>query len=182
VATVLPWGEPLSVEDLDSMPDDGHRYELIDGVLVVTPAPAVPHQVVVGGVLRALWHAHTEDTIVLPAPVDWVPGPSTLLQPDVVVAERGEAGEPRLTRPPLLVVEVLSPSTRRYDLGSKGLAYAGYGVPAYWVVDPEPPVTLLVFRSGGDVHTEVARVQGEEAYRATVPFEVTIVPARLADL
>jgi Uma2 family endonuclease len=112
VATALPWGEPLTVDDLETMPDDGHRYELIDGVLV----------------------------------------------------------------------DVLSPSTRRYDLGSKGLAYAGYGVPAYWVVDPEPPVTLLVFGPRGDAYREVARVEGEEAYRATLPFEVTIVPARLADL
>ena len=164
------------------MPDDGHRYELVDGSLLVTPAPAVAHQVIVAGLVRLLWEAHPPTTVVLPAPVDYVPEPTTVLQPDVVVAERQEASERRLTRVPLLVVEVLSHSTRRHDLGSKRMAYAGYGVAAYWLVDPEPPVTLTVLHLAGDRYTEVARVVGDDDYRASLPFEVTIVPARLADL
>jgi len=184
VAIALPWGRPLTYDDLEATPEDGHRYELLDGVLVVTPAPAVPHQVVVSGVFRALWDAHPSTTLILPAPVDWVPEPMTVLQPDVVVVGRDEAGQRKLTRVPLLVVEVLSPSTRRHDLGSKRLAYAGYGVPAYWVVDPEPPVTMVVFGPvpENDGYVEMARVAGDESFQATVPFHVTIVPARFADL
>ncbi len=184
MAIALPWGRPLTYDDLQGTPDDGHRYELVDGVLIVTPAPTARHQVVVLGVARALWEAHPAATAVLPAPVDWVPEPMTVLQPDVVVVEREEAGEPKLTRVPLLVVEVLSPSTRRHDLGSKLLAYAGYGVPAYWVVDPEPPVTLVVFGPGPESATfvETTRVAGDELFRATVPFDITLVPALLADL
>ncbi|MFN2607157.1 MAG: Uma2 family endonuclease [Acidimicrobiales bacterium] len=83
-----------------------------------------------------------------------------------------------LTRTPLLVVEVLSPSTRRHDLGSKRLAYAGYGVAAYWVVDPEPPVTLVAFGLQGGAYVELARVTGEAPYQASVPFAVTVLPAR----
>jgi Uma2 family endonuclease len=104
------------------------------------------------------------------------------LEPDVVVIEQNEATRTRLTGTPSLVVEVLSSSTRRQDLGSKRLAYAGYGVPAYWVVDPEPPVTLVAFRLEGDAYVEDAVVAGEEAYEAKWPFTLTVVPARLAGL
>lgn len=182
VAAALPWGRELTVDDLDEMPDDGRRRELVDGVLVVTPAPGVPHQVVVANLVRLLLDTHVDGTVVLPAPVDWVPEGTTVLQPDVVVVERAEAGEARLTRVPLLVVEVLSPSTRSYDLGMKRLAYARRRVPVYWVVDPTPPVTLTVFHLEGDAFVEVAAVSGTEPYQAGTPFHVTVVPARLADL
>ncbi len=182
MAAALPWGRPLTDEDLEELPDDGHRYELIDGALVVTPAPGGPHQAVVAGLVRSLWDNHPPTTAILPAPIDYVPEPTTVLQPDVVVVERHEAAQRRLTRVPLLVVEVLSASTRRQDLGSKRLAYAGHGVPVYWVVDPEPPVSLTVLHLRGDGYVEVARVTGDDAYRASVPFDVTVVPARLADL
>ncbi len=182
VAAALPWGRDLTVDDLEAMPDDGHRYELIDGSLLVTPAPGVPHQLVAFALARLLWEARPADTLVLPAPVDWVPEPTTVLEPDVVVIKQNEATRTRLTGTPSLVVEVLSPSTRRQDLGSKRLAYAGSGVPAYWVVDPELPVTLIVFRLEGDAYVEEAMVAGEDAYQATFPFDVTVVPGRLADL
>ena len=177
----MPRDRALTYEDLRAAPDDGHRYELLDGVLVVTPAPDVPHQVMVLALARLLWDAHPAGTAVVPAPVDWVPEPTTVLQPDVVVVDAAEVTEAHLTRTPLLVVEVLSPSTFRHDLGSKRLAYAGYGVPAYWVVDPEPPVTLVSFGLETDGYAEVARVAGHEPYEATVPFPVTVVPARLAE-
>ena len=150
MAVAVPAGSSLTYQDLEDLPDDGRRYELIDGSLVVTPAPGTTHQLVVGAVYRLLWSARRAGTVVLTAPVDFVPQPTTSLQPDVVVTEEGEIGEARLTRPPLLVVEVLSPSSRRHDLGSKRLAYAAAGVPSYWLVDPEPPVTLPVLRLAGD--------------------------------
>ena len=182
MAAALPWGRPLTCADLEDIPDDGHRYELIDGALVATPAPDGPHQVVAFALARLLWEWRPAELTVLPAPIDWAPEPTTVLQPDVVVVDREEAAQRRLTLVPHLVVEVLSASTRRHDLGSKRLAYAAAGVPAYWVVDPEPPVTLTVLHLQGRSYAQVARASGEEAYRATVPFEVTVVPARLADL
>jgi len=182
MALAMPAGVPLTYEDLRSFPDDGRRYELIDGTLVVTPAPGVPHQVVVGALYRILFAARPKGTAVLPAPLDFVPDPETVLQSDVLVFDAKEVDQPRLTRTPLLVVEVLSPSSRSQDLGSKLLAYAKAGVPAYWVIDPEPPVELRAFHLEGTEYQAVARVAGDEGFEATVPFPVTILPSALREV
>ena len=182
MAVAVPSGSSLTYEDLVDLPDDGRRYELIDGSLVVTPAPGTTHQLVVAALCRLLWEGRRAGTVVLPAPVDFVPHPATSLQPDVVVVEEAEVGEARLTRMPLLVVEVVSPSSRRHDLGSKRLAYAAAGVPSYWVVDPEPPVTFTALRLAGDDYELVAEVSGEEEFVAEEPFTVSVVPARLLHL
>ena len=68
-----PASTPLSYDDLEDLPDDGRRYELIDGSLVVTPVPALVHQLVVGAIYRLLWSARRAGTAVLTAPVDLVP-------------------------------------------------------------------------------------------------------------
>ncbi len=182
MALVVPAGIPLTYEDLQRLPDDGRRYELIAGTLVVTPAPGIPHQVVVGALYRLLFAARPKGNAVLPAPVDFVPEPATVLQPDVLVFNADEAHQARVTRTPSLVVEVLSPSTRSQDLGSKLLAYAEAGVPSYWVVDPEPPFTLQAFYLGGTAYVPIASVVGDEPFRAVLPFPVTVVPARLREV
>jgi Uma2 family endonuclease len=179
MALGLPSGALLSYEDLRGLPDDGRRYELFDGALVVTPAPGVRHQVVVGALYRRLWPARPPGTTVLVSPVDFVPAPDTVLQPDVVVVDQEEADQPRLTRTPLLVVEVVSPSSRSLDLGAKRYAYAAAGVAHYWVLDPEPPVELAVFELAGSAYREVTRVKGGEQYQTDAPFPVTVVPERL---
>ena len=178
----LPASTPLTYQDLDDLPDDGRRYELIDGSLIVTPPPGSVHQLVVGALYRGLWSARRPGTVVLTAPIDYVPEPTTSLQPDVVVVEEAEVGEIRLTRVPLLVVEVVSPSSRRHDLGSKRLAYAAAGVPSYWLVDPEPPVGLTVLRLAGGDYESVAAVEGDDEFVADEPFPVSLVPARLLDV
>ncbi|MDQ3640150.1 MAG: Uma2 family endonuclease [Actinomycetota bacterium] len=182
MALAVPAGVPLTYEDLQSFPDDGRRYEIIDGTLIVTPAPAGPHQVVVGALYRVLFAGRRPGTSVLAAPMDFVPNPTTVLQPDVVVIDAEEALQPYLSRTPHLVVEVLSPSTRSQDLGSKLLAYAETGVPAYWIVDPEPPVTLQAFHLQGAAYQLVARVVGDERFEPVVPFSVSIVPSHLREL
>ena len=178
--TALQWGSPLTLADLESMPEDGHRYELIDGTLLVTPAPNTRHQRCVAHLLAALVTAAGPDLEVLPAPYDWVAGPSTLFQPDVLVARRGDLGPKRLERPPLLVIEVLSPSTRRIDLATKRMAYADAGVAAYWLVDPDvPSLTVLELEAGE--YTDVATVMGDEAWDSQTPIRATITPSRLVD-
>jgi Uma2 family endonuclease len=85
--TTLPWGRPLTCADLDAMPDDGHRYELIDGTLIVSPAPRPLHQRVVTRVWRLLDDARPDDSFeVFVAPLDVILSDDTLLQPDVLVA------------------------------------------------------------------------------------------------
>lgn len=181
MAVLLPAGAPLRHEDLADLPDDGRRYELIDGSLVVTPAPGSVHQLVAGALYRLLWSARRPGTVVFTAPIDYVPEPATSLQPDIVVVEDREVGEARLTHTPLLVAEVLSPSSRRHDMGSKRLAYAAAGVPVYWLLDPDP-VTVTALRLAGDDFEPVAEARGEQEFVATEPFTLSFVPARLLDV
>ncbi len=177
----LPLGVPLTVQDVWDIPDDGHRYELLEGVLIVTPAPGAAHQTCVLELAVLLRQAKGPDDLVLLAPFDWVVGPDTLLQPDVMVALRRDVaatGDRRLERPPLLVVEVASRSTRMIDRGTKRLAFQGAGVPTYWLVDPdEPSLTVLRLRDG--TYVEEARVAGDEVYTTTDPFPVRMVPNAL---
>src|SRR5947208_11793261 len=146
----LPLSAPLMVEDVWAIPDDGHRYELIEGVLIATPAPGAAHQTCAAWIWSLLDAAANTEHLVLVAPFDWVAGPQTLLQPDVLVARRADVaatGDKRLERPPVLVVEVASPSTQMVDRGLKRLAFQAAGLPVYWLVDPhEPSLTVLRLR------------------------------------
>ena len=160
------------------MPDDGHRRELVDGMLLVTPAPVPLHQRCVLRLAAALLAAAPKDLEVLTAPLDWMVSNSTVFQPDVLVARRNDIGATRLERTPLLVVEVLSPSTRLTDLGTKRLAYEAAGVPSYWLVDPHQP-SLTVLHLGASHYIEEATVVAHDPYQATRPFDATVVPALL---
>ncbi|MDQ4091630.1 MAG: Uma2 family endonuclease [Actinomycetota bacterium] len=176
----LPWGAPLTEDDLATMPEDGHRYELLDGTLLVTPSPNLNHQRCVAGLLVLLHGARRPGFEVLPAPFDVRLSRITVLEPDVLVARRADLTPARLEGPPVLAVEVLSPSTRRIDAGAKRLAYEAAGVPAYWLVDPDVP-SLTVLELDAGRYVERATVTGDEAFHAAVPFRVTAVPARLLD-
>jgi Uma2 family endonuclease len=181
VTSALPRSRPLIYDDLEHMPDDdGHRYELIDGTLIVTPAPQLRHQLAVGNLHLALRAACPADLVVLLAPFDVVLSPVTVLEPDLLVARRSDLTTKNLPAAPVLAVEVLSPSTRRIDLGSKRLAFEDAGMPTYWVVDPDGP-SLRVFELETASLVEVARVTGDERYDASRPFPVTIVPAALVE-
>ena len=176
----LPRSVPLTYYDLQGMPDDGHRYELIDGTLIVTPAPRTLHQEVVLNLALALKQAVPADLAVLIAPVDYVVSTHTVLQPDLLVARRSEIGVANVQGTPLLVIEVLSPSTRRIDEGSKRLAFEAAGVPQYWLVDPDEP-SIVVLDLVDGAYVETARVSGAQPLEVTVPFELTVVPASLVE-
>lgn len=180
MATDLAWGAPLTEDDLATMPDDGHRYELIDGVLIVSPAPRINHQICVMSLAVLLHGARLPEHQVLPGPVDVRFSRTTVLIPDLLVARKSDLTLARLETAPLLVVEVRSPSTRLFDMGPKRMVYEAAGVPAYWLVDPDgPSVTVLELEDGR--YVERATVTGDEAYHATIPFPVTVVPAELLD-
>ena len=178
MASALPWGAPLTEDDLATMPEDGHRYELLDGALLVTPAPNLDHQRCVVSLCTLLVSALIPEHEVLVAPFDVRLSRITVLEPDVLVARKGDLTEARLEGAPLLAVEVLSPSTRRIDMGSKRLAFEAAGVPAYWLVDPEAPGITVLHLEGGR-YVEHAMVTGDEPYEAAFPFPVTVVPAQL---
>jgi Uma2 family endonuclease len=175
--TLMPVSGDWTVDDLDALPDDGFRYELVDGVLLVSPSPLLPHQVALMGLLTALHAAAPDDLRVLPAPLDVRLSLTRQLQPDIVVVPRS-ALTPKLVDPPLLVVEVLSPSTRATDLTLKRHVFEQAGVPAYWLLDPEvPSLTALELRGGG--YVEVASAVGGESFVIERPFPVRLSPAEL---
>lgn len=171
---------PMTLSDLADLPDDGRRFELIDGMLFVSPAPGVRHQTVVRRMLLALEAARPPDLRVHVAPLDVVLADDAVLQPDLLVARLSDFGEENLPVPPMLAVEVLSPSSRLYDLNTKKARYEAAGVAWYWVVDPDAvELTGWELRSGG--YVEVARVSGAEPFTTSVPFDVTLVPADLVE-
>jgi len=177
--TTLPRGRPLTADDLDTMPDDGHRYELIDGTLVVTPSPSPRHQLVSSN-LHVLLAQHCPPELrVLAAPTDVRFTVDTLLQPDLLVVPRAALdGEPPSLSHLLLAVEILSPSTRHVDLSLKRARYEAAGCPTYWVVDPDA-LELTAWELHDDAYVEVAHVSADEPYAAEQPFQVEVVPSEL---
>jgi Uma2 family endonuclease len=104
----------------------------------------------------------------------------TEVQPDLIVAERTQFTRKELPGPPLLAVEVLSPSTRRIDLLLKRDRLQTAGVPSYWLVDPDgPTVTVLELRDG--TYVELAHVAGDESCDVVQPFPLRLVPTDLLD-
>ncbi len=179
MTTALPFGRPLVRADLDALPDDGHRYELIDGTLLVSPGSRVPHQVVVGNLHLLLRASAPADLLVLFAPLAVALADDTEVQPDVLVAPRTDFTDTDLPVPPLLAVEVLSPSTRRVDLLLKRDRYQAAGIASYWIVDPdEPSVTVLELNSDG-LYVETHRSVADQPITVTRPFPVEINAAAL---
>lgn len=125
------------------LPDDGNRYECIDGELLVTPAPRWRHQDVVGELYMRLrtWLAEERVGKVTFSPADIEIVPDTLVQPDLFVVPRDATGtlpqEWHEVSTLLLAIEVLSPSTARYDRIIKRRLFARAGVPEYWIVDTD---------------------------------------------
>lgn len=131
----------LTYEDYRALPEDGLRYEVLDGVLYVSPAPSIRHQELVRDITLALHlHCRARDLgQVLPAPVDTHLGTHDVAQPDVlfVAAENLDRfTEAKLEGAPDLAVEVLS-SDKRRDVVLKRARYQAAKIPEYWLVDPE---------------------------------------------
>ena len=172
---------PFTFEDLEAMPDDGYRREVIGGSLVVTPAPSSGHQRVALNLAVALRAVEPPDLVVLIAPCDWLQPDGGNLEPDVMVIERADfdpAGPVAATALPRLVVEVLSPFNRLHDVAVKRALYEARGVPAYWMVDPAGPSLVALRLAGGRYQIE-AEMRGEERFYTDLPYPVSLIPALL---
>jgi Uma2 family endonuclease len=171
-------GLPFTVEELDRLPHDGRRYELLDGVLVVSPRPTTVHQFTAFQLGKILDEACPEELCVMLEPALQLTATTTEFSPDIVVVPVDDVGEAKLTKPPLLVVEIRSPSTAIIDLNRKKTAYQRFGVPSYWIVDPDPArpeVTVFELREGRYVTVAVTTAP----LTVERPFSITINPARL---
>ncbi|WP_322759256.1 Uma2 family endonuclease [Frankia sp. Cr2] len=162
-----------TTDDLDQAPDDWRRWELLDGVVVVSPAPSYDHQRVVLRLGAILLAAEQGLKRTLVAPFDVPVSLNKRFQPDVLVLPDKEA------RLPVLAVEVLSRYGRRYDTEKKRIAYQNAGIRSYWIIDPKvPSVTVHVLGSNG-CYDVVATIRGDDPCELTEPFPVTFHPADL---
>ena len=140
------------------LPDDGNRYEIADGVLVMTPAPTPEHQDIAGMIYYYLvTHVKLAGLgRVFPGPVDIVLGPKQVFQPDVVVllnAHLDRVGSKKINGAPDLMVEIASPSTALYDRLMKYEKYAQAGIPEYWIVKPVARTVEVLVLEHGKYHS-----------------------------
>jgi Uma2 family endonuclease len=146
--------ELKTYDDLLAIPDDGNRYELIFGEIFMSPSPATKHQFVLGE-LNERFRDHVLKKalgVVFFAPVDVKFSMYSVVEPDLIVVSRERVEivtEKNVDGVPDVVVEILSPSNRMQDLVRKAALYAQYGVPEYWIVDPETDrITVNQLREG----------------------------------
>jgi len=168
--------------DLERLPDDGNRYEVIDGVLYVSPFPNSSHQNVITVLMRFLDnHVHRHKLgKIFPAGLKVVLDEPTGVGPDVVfISEtrlQGLATDGYYGAPDLLI-EVLS-SKPALDIVIKKQKYARAGVPHYWIVDPERRILRAFQLEGGEYH-QAAEAAGEAIFEPSL-FPGLVIP--LADL
>ena len=162
-------------DDYLRLPDDGKRYEIIEGVLYVAAAPTFDHQFSVTELLVAMSifvKAHKLGQVLV-APFDVrLPGVTDPVEPDIVFFRSGnttKAGDKYFMGVPDLVVEVLSPGTRHLDKGVKYDAYEKAGVPEYWLADPKArSITVYRFDEKRRKYAELGRFTAGENVRSAV--------------
>ena len=149
------------------------RLELIEGEIVVTPSPSPMHQLLVHRLAVLLDRAVVEASlgIVLESPLDVFLTPENVFQPDLIVLLHDRLrsfGSDKLEGAPSLAVEIVSPSTGTYDRVTKRDLYARYGVPEYWLVDPDAR-TLTVYSDPREERYRSETVASDLAVSATIP-------------
>jgi Uma2 family endonuclease len=170
---------PLTPHDLLDTPDDGQRYEIIGGELIVSPAPIPEHQRLLTRLhllFATFVNAHRLGEVFL-APLDVFLSEHDLVQPDLffIACERlAIIGPRRIEEAPDLVLEVLSPSTRQVDQVRKAALYATAGVREYWLVDPEARA-ITVFRLHGQHFEPIPQPPGVAQSHVLTGLEIDVV-------
>lgn len=133
----------LTYQDYLLLPDDGNRYEVIDGDLFVTPSPVTRHQTIamrLSHLFMTYLETHPIGTI-LAAPCDVVLSEFNIVEPDLLFVHHKSSAritEKHIEGPPDLVIEILSPGTAARDRTLKRKRYEHFGVRQYWLIDPRP--------------------------------------------
>lgn len=168
--------------DLLALPEDGRRYEIHQGELVVVPSPLLRHQLAARAVFLLLdSHARETGGDALFAPLDIVFDEYDVAQPDIVFfrAERRHLLRPDVVvrNAPDIAVEVLSPSTAATDRGRKMRMFARYGVREYWIVDPLlERIEVHTLEAGAYRQAQVA--SGDDIVRSVLLPDLTFEAAR----
>jgi len=133
---------PYTYQEYQYLPNDGRRYEIVEGELYVTPAPSPMHQTVSRRLQFVLMKQLEEPGIafIFNAPFDVILAETSVVEPDLAIIRQGRRGslsKRGFEGAPDVVVEILSPTTRGNDVFLKKTAYARLGVAEYWIVDPD---------------------------------------------
>lgn len=182
---------PYTAADLAEIPDDGRRFEVVGGELVVSPSPSLRHQRASFSLTHKIEDhvARTNCCLAFAAPFDVALSEHDLLQPDLCVVLRENAG--RLTRsgidgPPDLIIEIISPASARMDRIRKSATYATFGVPEYWIVDPDAQTIVAQVLVEGQ-YQPIESDDGQIRSRAVAglvidPVEIFALPDWLPEL
>ena len=159
----------MTYADYAVLPDDGRRYQLVEGELIVAPAPTTWHQLIQGEIYyRLRIHVDAKGLgHVLGAPLDVVLDDRNVLQPDVLFVSNERAAvleRKNVQGPPDLVVEVLSPGTERLDRVRKLGLYGRFGAAHYWIVDIDARA-VEEYVLHGDVHRARSVTPFDEPFR-----------------
>jgi Uma2 family endonuclease len=175
-ASLVPhheFGAPWTIDDLKDLPDDdGNRYEISDGSLLVTPHPGTFHGTVTNRLHRVL-NRHAPDDILVSQSVGVSRKRTSYLVPDLFVLPDPVGNKNEDAFKPadvLLVVEVLSPSNARHDLILKRDEYAIAGIPIYWIIDPKKQTLTVLELAEDGMYREAAVVEPGHVWRTDKPF------------
>ena len=164
----------LTYDDFVRIPDDGKRHEIIDGVHYVTPSPVLRHQELLGRLflqIATFLEKHPEVGQVFLSPLDTVFSAWDVVEPDLVFVAADQLEiltEPNIQGAPALVVEILSPSTRRRDVGIKRQLFDRGGVREYWLVEPKARDITVYRRQPDGGFPKLAQLSaGDETTLAT---------------
>lgn len=176
MAVTKPTGGKWTCEDLSSLPDDGTRYEIIEGEPYILPSPTWDHQMIQMNLVRLLLPMDDRISAMLRvSPISIFISGIHLVEPDLLVvtqerqhliSERGFEGSPDL------IIEILSPSNRAHDTQLKRELYARGGVTEYWIVDPDAKsIEVLVLK--GEEYRTLVHAEGKTGVKSTVLPEVS---------
>lgn len=167
-----------TVADLERLPEDGTRYELVAGRLEVSPAPVSLHTLIESRLTIHLGANAPDEHMVLTGPRINLNAAGTHHRiPDVAVIRAEDFERPYLRQPPLLVIEVVSPESVFRDHHTKAREYAEFGIPSYWIVNPvldKPSIVELRLHRG--TYREAAQVFDTDVFATKEPFPIRVVP------
>ncbi len=175
----------LTYDDYLRLPNDGRRYEILEGEIFVSPSPVTKHQIVSGN-LYAILHHHVRTHklgLVLHAPTDVVLSYTNVVQPDLLFvsnARKKIITEKNIQGAPDLMVEILSETSAEHDRTSKKQIYARHGVKEYWLIDPDRE-TLEVYKLNAKARAfrHVATYQRDEIFQPDLFPHLEITLAEL---
>jgi Uma2 family endonuclease len=181
--------QSLTYEDYARLPEDGNRYELVDGVLeMMTPSATTKHQMVSAQIQKQLVQSCENEYFILDAPLDVILSPKEVRQPDLIIIHRSRVDIIKMRGiegAPDLVVEILSPSSLKRDKISKLKSYAYYKIPEYWIVEPSNgSLEQFVLHESGyelvEVYTKDEKVKSDHMH--CISFSMNDVMSKIPDI